>query len=105
MLPSQKAGAPGPCPAAPANVPRWSAATCSPTDSLRSTIGARGLNFRVRHGTGCASPAMAADQRGTFSCPRGRPGAVPSGPHSGTQDDAPKRIAGTWLKEEKSSAD
>ena len=51
------------------NAPRWSAASCSPTDSLRSTIGARGLNFRVRNGTGCASPAMAADQRGAFSRP------------------------------------
>ena len=27
--------------------------TYSPTDSLRSTIGAGGLNCRVRHGTGC----------------------------------------------------
>ena len=44
---------------------------------------------------------LAPDQSKTS----GRPGAVPSGPHSGTQDDAPKRIAGTWLKEEKSSAD
>lgn len=33
----------------------------------RSTIGARGLNFRVRDGTGCASPAMAAGQQGAFS--------------------------------------
>ena len=35
---------------------------------LRSTIGARGLNFRVRNGTGCASPAMVADQQGAFCC-------------------------------------
>ena len=45
---------------------------------LRSTIGARGLNFRVRNGTGCASPAMVADQQGAFCfggaspCPQGR---------------------------------
>ena len=32
----------------------------------RSTIGARGLNFRVRNGTGCASPAMVADPRRAF---------------------------------------
>ena len=50
------------------NAPRWSATSCSPTGLPRSTIGARGLNFRVRNGTGCASPAMVADQRGTFSC-------------------------------------
>lgn len=53
------------------NAPRWSATSCSPTDSLRSTIGARGLNFRVRNGTGCASPAMVADQRGAFCCQGG----------------------------------
>ena len=47
----------------------------------RSTIGARGLNFRVRDGTGCASPAMAAGQQGAFSSPLGS-AAVPSGPHS-----------------------
>lgn len=35
---------------------------------LRSTIGAGGLNFRVRNGTGCTSPAMVADQRGAFGC-------------------------------------
>ena len=51
-----------------ANAPRWSATSCSPTDLLRSTIGARGLNFRVRNGTGCTSPAMVADQRGAFGC-------------------------------------
>lgn len=47
----------------------------------RSTIGARGLNFRVRDGTGCASPAMAAGQQGAFFSPLGS-AAVPSGPHS-----------------------
>ena len=50
------------------NAPRWSATSCSPTDLLRSTIGAGGLNFRVRNGTGCTSPAMVADQRGAFCC-------------------------------------
>ncbi len=29
---------------------------------------ALGLNFRVRNGTGCTSPAMVADQRGAFCC-------------------------------------
>lgn len=44
---------------------------------LRSTIGARGLNFRVRNGTGCTSPAMVADQRGAFGCKgRASPGAL-----------------------------
>ena len=56
------------------NAPCWSATSCSPTDFLRSTIGARGLNFRVRNGTGCTSPAMVADQQEAFSCQgRGRP--------------------------------
>ena len=50
------------------NARRWSATSCSPTGSPRSTIGARGLNFRVRDGTGCASPAMVADQRRAFCC-------------------------------------
>ena len=50
------------------NAPRWSATSCSPTDLLRSTIGARGLNFWVRNGTRCASPAMVADQQGAFLC-------------------------------------
>ena len=48
------------------NAPCWSATSCSPTDLLRSTIGARGLNFWVRNGTRCASPAMVADQQGVF---------------------------------------
>ena len=34
------------------------AASYSPTDSLRSTIGAGGLNCRVRHGTGCDPSAV-----------------------------------------------
>ena len=42
-----------------------------------------GLNFRVRNGTGCASPAMVADQRGAFCC-QGGAAAVPWGPHSAT---------------------
>ena len=107
MLPSQKnAGVPGQCPAAPANVPRWSAATCSPTDSLRSTIGARGLNFRVRHGTGCASPAMAADQRGTFSARGAGLAPCPQGRTAGLKTTLPQGgIAATMLREEKSSAD
>ena len=45
----------------------------------RSTLGARGLNFWVRNGTRCTSPAIIADQRGIFSCEGKR---VPSGPHS-----------------------
>ena len=53
------------------NARRWSATSCSPTGLPRSTIGARGLNFRVRNGTGCASPAMVADQRRAF-CFQGR---------------------------------
>ncbi len=53
----------------------------------RSTIGARGLNFRVRDGTGCASPAMAAGQQGAFSLPLGA-AAVPSGPHSAPSDSS-----------------
>ena len=34
------------------------AATYSPTNTLRSTIGAGGLNCRVRHVTGCIPSAM-----------------------------------------------
>ena len=55
----------------------------------RSTIGARGLNFRVRDGTGCASPAMAAGQQGAFSPPLGS-AAVPSGPHSARKRSSPR---------------
>ena len=58
----------------------WPAASCSPTDSLRSTIGARGLNFWVRNGARCASPAMAAGRHRAFICP-----SVPWGPHSARQ--------------------
>lgn len=58
---------------------RWSAASCSPTGWTGSTIGARGLNFRVRHGTGCSPPAMAADRRRARG---GRVASAPSGPHS-----------------------
>lgn len=73
------------------NAPWWPAASCSPTDSLRSTIGARGLNFRVRDGTGCASPAMAAGRQGAFCCFRAGLSAVPSGPHSVTGSEASPR--------------
>ena len=73
------------------NAPWWPAASCSPTDSLRSTIGARGLNFRVRDGTGCASPAMAAGRQGAFCCFRAGLAAVPSGPHSVTGSEASPR--------------
>ena len=52
------------------NAPSRPAASWSPTGWTRSTIGARGLNFRVRDGTGCASPAMAAGRLGAF-CLRG----------------------------------
>jgi hypothetical protein len=62
----------------------WPAASCSPTDSLRSTIGARGLNFWVRNGTRCASPAMAAGRHRAFICP-----SVPWGPHSARQSPCP----------------
>ena len=79
-LPLGRANAPGPRPRSAAGGPgafithkqrnalRWSATSCSPTGLPRSTIGARGLNFRVRDGTGCASPAMVADQRRAFCC-------------------------------------
>lgn len=73
------------------NAPWWPAASCSPTDSLRSTIGARGLNFRVRDGTGCASPAMAAGRQGAFCCFGAGLAAVPSGPHSVTGSEDPPR--------------
>lgn len=69
---------------------------------LRSTIGARGLNFRVRNGTGCASPAMVADQQGAFCC-QGRLRAVPWGPHSVTSDALSGSLGPD--EEEKSSAD
>ena len=78
---------PGRAPPPRENAPCWSAAPCSPTAFRRSTIGARGLNFRVRNGTGCASPAMAADQQGAFCCHGRAP--VPSGPHSARTPNAP----------------
>ena len=34
------------------------ALTCSPTNTLRSTIGDGALNCRVRHGTGCGRPSL-----------------------------------------------
>jgi hypothetical protein len=37
---------------------RKQAATYSPTNTLRSTIGAGGLNCRVRHGSGCTPSAI-----------------------------------------------
>ena len=84
--PGSQAGGP---PAA--NAPRWSATSCSPTDSLRSTIGARGLNFRVRNGTGCASPAMVADQRGAFCCQGAASPPCPGGRTAWLPDDAPSK--------------
>ena len=76
----------------------WPAASCSPTDSLRSTIGARGLNFWVRNGTRCASPAMAAGRHRAFMCP-----SVPWGPHSARQPS--QSILTLRASEMKSSAD
>ena len=77
-------------PSAQENAPRWSATSCSPTDSLRSTIGAGGLNFRVRNGTGCTSPAMVADQRGAFCCQGpARPGPQGRTARNGTSVTAP----------------
>ena len=67
---------------------------------LRSTIGARGLNFRVRDGSGCASPAMAAGRQGAFCCCGAGRVAVPSGPHSVTGTEASTRRS-----RRKSSAD
>ena len=66
---------------------------------LRSTIGARGLNFRVRNGTGCASPAMVADQQGAF-CYQGRHRAVPWGPHSVTSRLREDRVRAMVRREE-----
>ena len=82
---SRDGGPPG-----PKNAPCWSATSCSPTDSLRSTIGAGGLNFRVRNGTGCTSPAMVADQRGAFCCQGpARPGPQGRTARNGTSVTAP----------------
>ena len=73
---------------------------------IRSTIGARGLNFRVRDGTGCASPAMAAGQQGAFSagppcpCPGGRTALQAASLREGIAEActlaAPSRMGGTW---------
>ena len=62
---------------------------------LRSTIGARGLNFRVRNGTGCTSPAMVADQRGAFGCQGAGLGPVPWGPHSAARPPTEGRLTAT----------
>lgn len=79
-------------PSAQENAPRWSATSCSPTDLLRSTIGAGGLNFRVRNGTGCTSPAMVADQRGAFCCQGpARPGPQGRTARNGMERDRARR--------------
>lgn len=62
---------------------------------LRSTIGARGLNFRVRNGTGCTSPAMVADQRGAFGFQGAGLRPVPWGPHSAASPRAEGRPTAT----------
>ena len=62
---------------------------------LRSTIGAGGLNFRVRNGTGCTSPAMVADQRGAFGCQGRASSPVPWGPHSAASHRAEGRTTAT----------
>ena len=43
------------------------AASYSPTDSLRSTIGAGGLNCRVRHGTGWNTSAITTENPNCIS--------------------------------------
>ena len=83
------------------NAPSRPAASWSPTGWTRSTIGARGLNFRVRDGTGCASPAMAAGRLGAF-CLRGGP-TVPWGPHSARKRRFPGTAHGKGMR--RSSAD
>ena len=83
------------------NAPSRPAASWSPTGLTRSTIGARGLNFRVRDGTGCASPAMAAGRLGAF-CLRGGP-TVPWGPHSARKRRSPGTAHGKGMR--RSSAD
>ena len=69
-----------------------------------STIGAGGLNFRVRYGTGCAPAALAAGPRGAHA-PRPRSSALPApprgprGPHSAsvpTPRDGSARPGPTW---------
>lgn len=71
----------------------------------RSTIGARGLNFRVRDGTGCASPAMAAGQQGAFSsagrarpCPQGRTALESESPGPGPRPHALPAPAGGGIE-------
>ena len=61
---------------------------------IRSTIGARGLNFRVRDGTGCASPAMAAGQQGAFSAgpPIRALGAAQRSKHLLAERGSPKHV-------------
>ena len=93
-MPNAKRGRPacGRPPSAQKNAPRWSATSCSPTDLLRSTIGAGGLNFRVRNGTGCTSPAMVADQRGAFCCQGpARPGPQGRTARNGMERDRARR--------------
>ena len=51
-----------------------------------STFGAGRLNFRVRHGTGCTSPATASDQRRAFCCRRGALGAAQRVPRATPQE-------------------
>ena len=88
-------------PPAGENAPSRPAASWSPTGLTRSTIGARGLNFRVRDGTGCASPAMAAGRLGAF-CLRGG-SAAPWGPHSARKLGPPGTAHGKGMR--RSSAD
>ena len=63
-----------------------SAAPCPPTGWTRSTLGARGLSFRVRNGTGRTPPAMAADRWAAPAGPGNVRPRVPSGPHSASRD-------------------
>ena len=79
---------------------------------LRSTMGARGLSFRVRDGSGRSPPAMAAGPRGAFSpgAPSRALGAAQHGsddslPHAaGPRPGLPPR-GGLMKREVKSSAD
>ncbi len=45
-----------------------SAATYSPTNTLRSTIGEGGLNCRVRHGTGCVPSSVTTENLYVLGC-------------------------------------
>ena len=49
-----------------------------PRGRPRSTLGAGGLNFRVRDGTGCAPAAKAARPRGAHEAQRGEAGRPPA---------------------------